>query len=196
MKKIFFLLIVLFSFTTYAQNKGFYTGLNYGNAADDGSGAEKLSGPIYGVNLGYRWYHWALEAGYSKFDLKSEGGQTDLVYIDKAELNGQSFDFMLRAFFLRFLNIGLGYSMASADHDFRFKNINNVPGQNKDVKGSSDYTGTILQLGLVLPLFRWLDLQVLYEMRNLMNDDAEVDVLEPLGGGFKKISGQLVFYFN
>lgn len=188
--------------TAYASqtNYGLYTGLNYGTAADDGSGSEKLTGPVYGVGLGYRWIHYALEIGYTKFDVKSEGGVTDYATIDKATMDATSIDFIFRGFFWRYFTAGVGFSSINAKQDFRFSNIMGNPSNTYTFNEDSDYTGSIFQLGIVLPLLRSLDLQLLYERRSWMNNDPMVSNdpthIEPLGGDFQKFSGQLVYYFR
>ncbi|GEM_PF-5851377 len=209
----FFVLFFLFIFplTGFSQKKdssssdyGLYIGGGYSTVADSGTGSEMLTGPAYGAVLGYRWVSWGLELGYSKFDLASEPGVANPIFgapqirIDKAELKANSFDIILKYYFWRFFTLGLGYSKVSGKHDFRFSSLSD-PTDIYIVKGESDYTGAIIQAGIVLPLFRFLDFRFLYEARGWSNDeewDSDAPVSEPLGGSFQQFTGQIIYYFN
>ena len=185
-----------------SSNYGLYLGGGYSTVADDGKGSEKLLGPAYGGVLGYRWDNWAIEVGYSKFDLASNGGVTttlgQMIRIDKAEVKADVLDFMLKFHFFRIFMLGLGYSTVSGTHDFRFSEQDN-PTNTFISQGESKYTGSVVQMGLVLPLFRFLDLRLIYEGRAWINKKAwesNAPVSEPLGGSMQQFTGQMVIYLN
>lgn len=200
---LFTFLFATGSFAKDDSNYGLYVGAGGGYASDDGEGGEKLKGPIYNAVLGYRWIHWALEVGLTKASLKSDGGVVEkmgyLLSIDKAEVEATSIDYMLRFFLFRYFTLGVGYNSTKASHDIRVSNVNGNPGETFIFKDDVDYSGSILQAGLVLPLFSYLDLQLLYELRSWVNDDIDLgeddDTIDPIGANLQQFSGRLVFYF-
>jgi hypothetical protein len=191
-----------FAKTKSASNYGLYLGGVGGIAADDGEGNAKLQGPVYGGIIGYRWVYWALEVGFSQSSLKAKPGpaiEENITYdIENAEVKATSIDYMLRFFILRYFTLGLGYTKVNASHDFVLTNIGNDPSKNLVFKEDLDYSGGILQAGLVLPLFSFLDLQLLYERREWINDDIEINsdsTIDPIGVSLQQFTGRLVFYF-
>ena len=209
-KSFVLVLSILTSFDAFSQKEGKRISKNYGPyidlaggyAVDGGSGSEKLLGSTYQTSIGYRWSNWAFEIGYTAIDLKAKPGVANdfIVNIDKATLKGGGIDFIIRTTFWRFLTFGLGYSKMKLEHDFQFSNINNDPSANFNMKDSNDYTGAIAQIGLVLPLWRFLDLRLMYELRTLSNDDyleddSDNDEIPVDRFGFQHFSGHLVWYF-
>lgn len=211
---ILFSCLLLFTSLAYAQGErkssskhyGMYVDLGGGAGSDGGSGSEKLKGSTYSGAIGYRWNTWAFEIGYTSLNFKANPGVANdfIVNIDKATIKGGGIDAILRATFWRFFTFGLGYTRMSLEHDFEFSNINNDPNASLNSKDKNTYSGGVAQLGLVLPLWRFLDLRLMYEVRSLVvsdltseEEDASEELpIDPYGGTIQNFTGHIVFYFR
>lgn len=210
MKKILTLLLVFFISSTVEASKefpnyGWYTGISAGMASDTGKNNEQLKGASGGLLIGYRWYNWALEFNYDYFSMKTKSGLSEFhygsqIYIDKGELAGSAKTLTLKGFFLRYLMIGFGLGFFDAEHDFQFHDPAN-PSTKVSFKGDESYATAFTQIGLVLPLYRHLDLRAYYEVRNISGMTPNVGLPgsyqpEPLSGTIKQFAAQVIYYFN
>lgn len=203
MKMLCFAFLLLFNnLNSFAEssNYGFYAGINGGQANDTGKGIEEMKGSAYGVNLGYRWIHWALELGYSKYDLKAERGQSDDFFIDKGEMDASSIDILVRGFLFKYITLAFGYNIVSSEEDIQLTNVEGDSSSTFESKGGTSYDGTFFQAGIVLPLLRNFDIWLLYQNRNWSADSLSVDDgsvgIESIDYNIQQISAAFVFYFD
>lgn len=210
MKKILILLTCFFISSSFAAsndfpNYGWYIGLTAGTASDTGENNEQLKGASGGFLVGYRWYNWALEFNYDYFAMKTKSGLSEFhlgsqVYIDKGELKGSAKTLTLKGFAFRYLMFGFGLGFFDATHDFRFHDPNN-PSTTAAFEGDDSYAAAFTQIGIVLPLYRHLDLRAYYEVRNIAGITPAVSIPgsyepEPLSGTIKQFAAQVIYYFN
>lgn len=197
----FFTLLLSTHLMAANPNYGFYTGLNGGQANDTGKGIEEMKGLAYGLNFGYRWYYWALELGYSKYDLKAERGQSDEFFIQKAEMDASSFDVAVRTFLFRYFTFAFGINSISSDEDIILSNINGNASSTFQSKGETDYSGTFFQLGIVLPMLRNLDVWLLYHNRTWTADTFGMDsngslAIDSIDYNIQQFTANIIYYFN
>lgn len=183
------------------SNYGFYAGLNAGQGNDTGKGIEEMKGLAYGASLGYRWVKWAVELGYSKYDFKAERGQSDDFFIDKAELDATSIDFLVRTFVFRYLTFAFGLNMVSSDENILLTNVNGNPTSTFESEGESGYGGTFFQVGIVLPMLRNFDVWVLYQNRTWTSDEASIDSngnldIDSIDYNIQQFSANFIYYFD
>lgn len=200
--KAIFLLLALFSQSVISatENYGFYAGLNGGQANDTGKGIEEVKGSAFGATLGYRWVNWALELGYSKYDLKAERGQADDFYIDKAELDATSVDILLRSFLFKYITFAFGMNFVGSDEDVKLTNVNGNASSTFESLGETSYSGTFFQAGLVLPMLRNFDIWLLYQKRTWTAEEPSMDdgslEIESIDYGIQQISAHFIYYIN
>lgn len=153
----FTLSIALISISISAK-AGFIIGGFAGRANDNGDGIEKLQGSVAGMKVGWRWNWLALEYAKSKFDMRTEKGQSEDFYIQKAELKGTSSDILLRFYPIRFLSIAGGVSSLDLDGDILLTNVNGNPGDTISSSGSTYDSGTVIAAALHIPIGKGFEL--------------------------------------
>lgn len=209
MKKLIILFLSLIlshsSLAAEEPNYGFFMGIQGGTTEEKTSDETKFTGSTYGLNFGYRWVHFVLEAAYSKYNFTADKGRIEVggmsADLDKGEITATSFDIILRWIFLRYFTFAFGFSGISTQHDIRYSNINNDPSNNYTFDQDASYSGALINFGLVLPLLRNLDLRLLAESRSWKSDPIIIgsgmsfSTME-LELKFVQYSGQLIYYFD
>lgn len=199
MNFLFVLLFSLFPFTysmASNENYGFYTGLNFGKSNDTGKGKKQISGSVMGTQLGYRLYHWAMEVGYNRYSMTSGKGPTEEYTIVKGRVEASSIDFLLRTYFWRFFTAGIGWNNVKSKEVYYLTNVGGDPNQNISYNDQGAYKGLFYNAGIVLPLFRWLDIWVLYENRNWISEKYNGSTNEKVNLSIQQLSAHAVYYFN
>ncbi len=178
------------------ENYGFYTGLNFGKSNDTGKGKKQISGSVMGTQLGYRLYHWAMEVGYNRYSMTSGKGPTEEYTIVKGRVEASSIDFLLRTYFWRFFTAGIGWNNVKSKEVYYLTNVGGDPNQNISYNDQGAYKGLFYNAGIVLPLFRWLDIWVLYENRNWISEKYNGSTNEKVNLSIQQLSAHAVYYFN
>lgn len=139
-------IILSFLFSSHA---GFFIGGFAGKSSDNGSGIEKLEGKIVGGKIGWRWR--ALELARTSYDKKTQRGQSQDYFVEKADVDGSATDFIFRFYPFSFLSLAAGNSSLDIDGDIHLTNIEGNPGRSLKSTGSLYDNGSLFAAGLHLP---------------------------------------------
>src|SRR5690606_3090851 len=97
--------------------------------------------------------------------------------------------------------LGIGLGSFKGQHDFKFHDPAD-PSNSFVFQDDASYVEVMLQFGIVLPLYRHLDLRIFYDVRSLATTDIDLgtagNTYEPqvLSTSIGQIAGQVIFYFN
>lgn len=160
-------------------NAGLLIGAFGGGAADTDDGIEQLKGSANGVKAGWRWNWIALEAQSVSYDLKTGTGQAENYYIEKGEISGNVFDFVLRFYPFRFLSLFGGVTEMSTVSDIELTNVNGNSGETLSREGETFSSGTLFGAGVHVPIGAGFELYGEYVVRSwkyLTDDLGGTDV--------------------